>query len=500
MRAEDVDLMPHQLDFTSSEQSLVLFGGGAGGGKTYAALMDNLQGIHDPDYTSAIFRTTTTEIEKGLWIEAKKMYETILKDSNGKFIKKARINEKSKTITFPSGAVTFFGYLEIDKHADGWYGIELTKVYFEEFQFRSWYQFNILRSRNRSMAKVIKGIRCTLNPDPNHFVYKFVERYLDEDKYPVKELSGKTAWYLIVKDVLYTDWDREALQSKFPPNKSGKLKQPLSYTYIPATLDDNVKLMENDPTYEDKLDALPEDKRKQLRLGCWVNTDDKGVYFKREWLGQADKVPLQLTYCRAYDLAFSEPTPKTSPDFTAGIKLGKAHDGYYYLIGDYIPEFGDEGTEVKGRFRKRSGERDALILKQAKYDTKKVHLVLPEDSGAAGKDSFVQKVKYFTANGFVVKRDNVPHNASKLTKFEPFACAAEHGLVYIVKDTFNEATYEAIMNELEIFDGIKKSGRTRKDDWVDAIATAFNHLSKADVIPDLTLPDMSMVNPFKIGG
>lgn len=55
-----------QLKFLEATERIVFFGGGAGGGKTWSILTDNLQGVHDPAYFSVFFRTTTTEIEKGL--------------------------------------------------------------------------------------------------------------------------------------------------------------------------------------------------------------------------------------------------------------------------------------------------------------------------------------------------------------------------------------------------------------------------------------------------
>ena len=107
-----------QMKFLQSTESVTLFGGGGGSGKTFALLIDNLQGVHDPQYFSVYFRTTTTEITNGLWPEAKRLYEPLLKDEKGKWIGKAHISEKDKTITFPSGARTKFSYLEYDKHAD----------------------------------------------------------------------------------------------------------------------------------------------------------------------------------------------------------------------------------------------------------------------------------------------------------------------------------------------------------------------------------------------
>lgn len=130
--ALEINPQPVQLKFLNAKERIVFFGGGAGGGKTWSILADNLQGIHDPHYFSVFFRTTTTEIDKGLWPESKLMYEPILKDKKGKWIGKSHINEQTKTITFPSGARSTFAYLEYDKHADSWYGSEIAKIYFDK--------------------------------------------------------------------------------------------------------------------------------------------------------------------------------------------------------------------------------------------------------------------------------------------------------------------------------------------------------------------------------
>lgn len=439
-----------------------------GGGKTWAILVDNLQGVHDPAYFSVFFRTTTTEIDKGLWPEAKLMYTPLLKDENGRWIGKSHISEKTKTITFPSGARTAFAYLELDKHADAWYGSEITKEYFDEFQFRTQYQFDILRSRNRSRAKVVKGIRCTLNPDDKHFVYDWVKPFLDEDGYPIPEYEARRRYYLIVDGTLHTDWDIDILRDKFG-------KEPQTYTYIPSLLTQNKYLMENDPSYKDNLDSMPERKRKQLLLGCWHAAEDSGMYFKREWLKRTTHVPMGAYGVRSYDLAASEPTKEQPyPDYTASIMMWKDQNGFYYITGNYIDSFRDPDTEVYGRFRKRSGERDALMLAQAKQDGANIPIVLPQDSGSAGKEAFQSKVKYFTSNGFKVIKDSSVANYSKLAKFEPFATAAEHGLVYIVESSFpNKETLEWFYTELELFDNSRSTGR-RKDEAVDICATGFN--------------------------
>ena len=69
----------------------------------------------------------------------------------------------------------------------------------------------------------------------------------------------------------------------------------------------------------------------------------------------------------------------------------------------------------------------------------------------------------------------------------PVSAAIENGFVYIVESTFNKVTLEAFYKELEAFDG-ERSTRTRKDDMVDVVATAYNFLTKETVIPKFSLP------------
>ena len=80
------------------------------------------------------YRTTSTEIDKGLWVDAKRMYMPYLVDTTGRFLGQAKVNEQQKTITFPSGARTTFSYLSTDKDADAWYGTEINCAFFEEAQ------------------------------------------------------------------------------------------------------------------------------------------------------------------------------------------------------------------------------------------------------------------------------------------------------------------------------------------------------------------------------
>lgn len=463
-------LQPKQFEYVQATESIVFFGGGAGGGKTFGSMLDNLQGIHDPLYFSVFFRTTTVEITKGLWPEAKRLYLPYLTDEKGKFKGMAKINEQEKTITFPSGARTTFAYLSNDKDADSWYGTEIAKIYFEEAQFRSQYQFDVLKSRNRSMADVVKGIRCTLNPSPTSFIYDWVKPYLDEEDYPVHRLSGKTRYYVVVDGVLHTSWEEQELKDTYG-------KDPETYTYIPATLDDNKKLDLLDPSYRKKLDSMPENKRKQLLKGCWGATEDSGLYFRRESVHIAERVPFGAQYVRGWDMASSEITANNpTADPSMGLKFAKCKQGYYYICG-------------MNRFFKRVGARNQEIINTAHRDTAECHVVTAVDPAAAGRTAFEYFAKEMSAEGFVCRADPMPINASKVNKAEPFFAACENGLVYVVESEFSKEDLQLFYRELESFNG-ERSTANRHDESVDCAAMCFNYLAKKKIHTVMRIPDV----------
>jgi predicted phage terminase large subunit-like protein len=319
------------------------------------------------------------------------------------------------------------------------------------------------------MSGIPKSIRCTLNPDPNSFIYSWIRDYLDEEDYPIKELSGKRRYFVIVEGELYTSWDADELRDAWG-------KEPETYTYIPATLDDNVALDTLDASYRKKLDSMPEAKRKQLLLGCWAMTDDTGIFFKREDVKKASSVPASCFMCRGYDLASTaDDTPSTKGcDATASVLMAKSKDGYYYLMsGDY--------------YRKRAGDRDATIIAQGKRDGTDVHIVIPKDNGAGGATAFEYMCKQIMSEGLIPKRDVSNSNASKLKKAEPFFTAVQNGLVFVVESGWERKTLDYFYRECENFDGVTKSTKSRHDDFVDAVATAFNYLNTAKVytVPNL---------------
>ena len=66
-----------QTDFLAAGEREVLYGGSAGGGKSYAMLADPLRYISHPQFSGLILRHTTEELRELIW-KSQEMYPKII--------------------------------------------------------------------------------------------------------------------------------------------------------------------------------------------------------------------------------------------------------------------------------------------------------------------------------------------------------------------------------------------------------------------------------------
>lgn len=180
-------------------------------------------------------------------------------------------------------------------------------------------------------------------------------------------------------------------------------------------------------------------------------TPREGGLFKRHWF--ADKIrrvaPAGTVWVRHWDLAA---TKSTTAARTAGVKLGRAPDGSWWV--GHVEKTQSEGNEVR-----------KLIKSTAETDGHDVEISLPQDPGQAGK---VQaKDMTMMLAGWVVRAE--PETGDKVTRAEPFSVQCEAGNVYLIEGAWN-ADY---IDELCLFPG----GSFK--DQVDATSGAFGRLITA---------------------
>lgn len=235
-----------QTDAYYSPADILYYGGAAGGGKSEVLL-----GLALTSHKrSIIYRREGTQ---NLALEDRLLNE-ILKSRNGWNGKDNVWRGDGRQIEFgackdPGSEMRYQGRPHDLKAFD-----EIT--HFLESQFR--FLIGWLRS---SDPKQRKRIVCTGNPPTNEegqWVVKFWGPWLDES-YQNPAQPGELRWFTTIdgKDVECASGDA------FMYN--GKRIQPLSRTFIPSKVQDNVFMVESG--YEAMLQALPEPLRSQMLLG-----------------------------------------------------------------------------------------------------------------------------------------------------------------------------------------------------------------------------------------
>lgn len=428
-----------QLQFLSTQADIAIYGGGAGGGKTFSVLMEGLRYVHKKKFRAIGFRRNTEQIRTpgGLWDESLSMYPYV----------KGRPIETRLTWVFPSGARIKFAHLEYEKDINNYQGGQIPYIFFDELTHFTRKQFLYMVSRNRSIHGFPCFIRATCNPDPDSFVRELIDWWIGPDGLAIQERSGKLRWFVIVDEQMIWGNSKEELQH-LTPNDS-----PRSLTFIHAKLEDNKILMKKDPAYRSRLMSLDKVERERL-LGCnWNIKASAGMYFKRHYFEEVDAHPKLLKIVRAWDRAATEHKmgDPGDPDATAGLKMGLGIDKNFYILDVEHEKYSSSKVEE-------------MILNNARHDGVGVTVKIFQDPGSAGKGEADNMKKVL--RGFHVECESI--SKSKEVMAKAMSAQAEFGNIKILKSCRKK---DRLYKELEGFPDAKK------DDIVDAATSAFNFLN-----------------------
>lgn len=431
--------------FLGTSADIAIYGGAAGGGKTYALLLEGLRHISNPGFGAVIFRRQSIQItqEGGLWDSSFEAYAGI----------KGALPKTSprRHWRFKSGARINFAHIDGDKDLEKWQGSQIAMIGYDELTHFTKRQFFYMLSRNRSSCGVKPYIRATCNPDADSWVAEFISWWIDPNTgYPIAERSGKVRYMVRSNEILlWADTKNELVARGIDEND---IK---SVTFIASTIEDNRILLQNDPGYLANLKALPLVERERLFKGNWKIKPAAGMFFKRVQVGDIlSKLPDDIvSIVRAWDLAATDVDEDNDAAYTSGVLMAQRANGRF-LVVDVINQ------------QLKAGDVRKLVRTTAAADNAKYGYVrqrLPQDPGQAGKEQAESYIAMLAGYDVVTKTES----GSKQTRAEPMAAQWQLGLFDVMVGVWNESYF----NQLETFP------ESKFKDMVDASSSGFNELT-----------------------
>lgn len=308
---------PQYAFLIQRDVDIVGYGGAAGGGKTWALLLDPLKDMHVPGFGGVLFRREATQItnEGGLWDSSLEVYPYTDAEprktpvhqwiwSNGNRIVFTHLQRDTDIYAHQGGQYCWLGFDEL--------------THFGEAQF--WY----LLSRNRSTCGVRPRCRATFNPDASSWVKLMFAPWVD-DEYPDRAEFGEVRYLVRIgaKEGTAAEYHyfrgvpgaRRFAQETHHISAQQAVHSVHSVTFIEADLQDNPALQERDPSYLARLLAQDYVEQRRLLYKDWNVLPSR---FFREWLPKrADgtpwhvvptgEVPKGLRYYLGVDWGFSAP-------------------------------------------------------------------------------------------------------------------------------------------------------------------------------------------------
>lgn len=458
-----------QEKFLSSKADIVIYGGAAGGGKTWGLLFEGLRYIlptkHRPHgvkgFSGVIFRRTTPQIraEGGLWDESLKLYPEFDGDPR----------ETILEWRFPksAGQTMRFAGLQHASDVKNWQGSQIPYIGFDELTHFTEDQFFYLVSRNRSNCGIKPYIRATCNPDPDSWVADFIAWWIEQDEnspnwgLPIKERDGVLRYFVRSSGVITWGDTREELIPLLPEEMQEQIRLGnitpdaliRSVTFIKSTVYDNKILLQNNPEYLGNLLSLSYVEREKLLSGNWKVQPTAGNIFNTDWW--AGKIvpaaPAGLITLRYWDKAATDEKENPKAAYTAGVKIARTKEGIYYIL-----------DVVEGQWS--SNRREKIMQQTAIDDGEHVRIFVEQEPGSGGKESAEFTIRGLS--GYYIKAEKV--TGSKIARAMPASAQVEAGNVYMVKAPWNRR----FIQQGAAF----PQGRLK--DIIDAFCGGFNKLYK----------------------
>lgn len=433
-----------QTNFLSTSVDICIYGGEAGGGKSFGLLMEGGRHNNNGKANAVIFRRTTKQItqEGGLWDTSFDIYPKI----------GGRPNLSNLIWKWKSGYKIKMAHLEHEKTIYEWDGAQIATLLFDELRSFSENQFWYLISRTRSMSGVNPYVRATTNPDPGGWLRKLVDWYIGPDGHAIPERSGRIRYLVRIEGKMYWSSTKERLiQDMIDLGHERDHIKPKSFTFIHAAFTDNRILAAKSPDYMSSIYAQHRVEKERL-LGNWDSRAQAGDYFQKTMFEEiySFELPSARERIRFWDRAATEKRDDNDPDATCGVLMSRDRNGTFYI------------EDFTGLLFKRAGKVLDSIKNTASQDGIEVTVGASQDPGQAGKDqieTFIKELQGYKLFTFI-------ETNNKEVRAAPVSAQADHNNIKIVKDDWNDEYYKY----LEYF----PTGRYK--DPVDATCGGFYFL------------------------
>lgn len=208
-----ISVTKKQSIFINSDCDEVFFGGAAGGGKSYAQLIDALRfALLYEGSKQLVLRRSFPELSRSLIAESIKLYPK----------EAAKYHKTEKKWIFKNNSLIEFGYCDTETDVNRYQSAEYDVIRFDEVTHFTEYQYTYLLSRIRGANPYPKQIKATGNPGGvgHSFIKK---RFIDAGNFgkAFHDLHGR------------------------------------SFIFIPSSVKDNRYLLKADPNYIKRLEQLP---------------------------------------------------------------------------------------------------------------------------------------------------------------------------------------------------------------------------------------------------
>lgn len=267
-----------QREFLRSPADEVLYGGAAGGGKSWALLLEAARMVDHPGYRGILLRRTYPELKMSLIPQSYDMF-----GGRGMF------NAADKVWRFPSGSEIWFGHMQHERDMAQYQSAEFAFIGFDELTTFTERQYEFMLSRNRNTAGIRNKIRAASNP--GNVGHRWVKERFVQQLQPFR-----IGWFQKQgESEVRVPWGTEGARTR---------------QFIPARLEDNPTLMDADPAYRARLLALPYRLRMMLLEGSWDVGFDGLVYLEFDTSHHViDPFPIPLDWRRIRSIDFGYNNP-----------------------------------------------------------------------------------------------------------------------------------------------------------------------------------------------